>query len=154
MLHVNTRHLFTIKIDCDGPLHFVGQVPQGYGRRIVTVTGGAFEGPDLRGVVLPGGADSVIERPDGGLNLDVRLTLKTDADEFIYLTYTGRRNGPPEVMEKLIRRDPVPMGADYFRVAAFFETGAPRLRRLNDILAVGSGTREPNGPRYFFHEVL
>jgi len=34
-------------------------------RRIVPVTGGTFEGPDVRGIVLPGGADWVCRRPDG-----------------------------------------------------------------------------------------
>lgn len=153
-MDIQLRPLFAIKIDVDGPLHLIGALPQGFTRRVVNATGGRFEGERLHGIVLPGGGDSVIERPDGGLLLDVRLTLQTDAGELIYMTYFGRRNGKPEIMEKIVRREPIPVGADYFRVAVQFETGAPALRWLNDIVAVGAGTREPNGPRYFVHEVL
>jgi len=153
-MNIQLRPLFDIKIDVDGPLHMIGELPQGFTRRVVTATGGRFEGERLRGVVLPGGGDSVIERADGGLLLDVRLTLQTDAGELIYMSYFGRRNGPPEILQKIVRREPIPPGADYFRVAVQFECGAPALRWLNDIVAVGTGTREPNGPRYFIHQVL
>jgi hypothetical protein len=153
MLEISLKPLFTVKIDCDGPMHLIGAVPQGYTRRIVVPTGGRFEGARLRGEVLPGGADSVMERSDGGLLLDVRLTLRTDNAELIYMTYFGRRNGTPEIMKRIVNREPISAGADYFRVAVQFETGAPGLKWLNDIIAVGSGTREPNGPKYDIYEV-
>ncbi|MDP3139870.1 MAG: DUF3237 domain-containing protein [Burkholderiaceae bacterium] len=154
MMPINLRHLFNIKADVDVPPQLVGAVPIGYTRRYMCVTGGSFEGERLRGKVLPGGADSVIERPDGGLHLDVRLVLETDAGELIYMTYFGRRNGPPEVMKKIVAREPIPPGSDYFRVAVQFEASSPNLRWLNDLVAVGSGTREPNGPRYDIYQVL
>jgi len=78
MADIKLRPLFTVKADVDGPLHLIGALPLGYTRRVVYVTGGRFEGERLKGKVLPGGGDSVIERPDGGLHLDVRLTLQTD----------------------------------------------------------------------------
>lgn len=145
--------LFRMKAEVDGPMHLAGRTPLGYTRRIVMVTGGWFEGERLKGRILSGGGDYVAERPDGGLHLDVRLVLQTDADEIVYLTYTGRRNGPPEVMRKIVAREPIPVGADYFRVAMQFETGAPRLAWLNDIIAIGTGTREANGPLYDVWEV-
>ena len=46
-------------------------------RRIAPVTGGTFAGERLSGTVI-GGADWVINRPDGVMVIDVRLTLKTD----------------------------------------------------------------------------
>jgi hypothetical protein len=151
---IQLRHLFTIKADVDVPPQLVGAVPMGYTRRVMCVTGGRFEGERLRGKVLPGGADTVLERADGGLHLDVRLMLETDAGELIYMTYTGRRNGPPELMKKIVAREPIPRGADYFRVAIQFETAAKDLLWLNDRIAIGSGHREPNGPVYEVHEVL
>ena len=150
---VALRHLFTLKVEVNGA-QLVGAVPMGYTRRVMTVGGGHFEGERLRGRVLPGGADVVLERPDGGLHLDVRLVLETDAGELIYMTYNGRRNGPPELMRKIVNREPIPPGADYFRVVVQFETAAPGLRWLNDRIAVGTGTRDADGPRYEVHEVL
>jgi hypothetical protein len=154
MTPIELKPLFTIKAEVDVPPQFIGAVPHGYTRRIMCVTGGQFEGERLRGKVLPGGADCVMERSDGGLHLDVRLVLETDQGELIYMTYSGRRNGPPELMRKIINREPIPRGSDYFRVAVQFETASPRLLWLNDRIAVGTGTREPNGPVYDVWELM
>ena len=48
-------YLYTSRIEIDPPL-MAGQAPYGE-RRIINITGGVFEGPRLRGRVLPGGAD-------------------------------------------------------------------------------------------------
>jgi hypothetical protein len=154
MTPIELKPLFTIKAEVEAPPQLVGAVPQGYTRRVMCVSGGRFDGERLRGRVLPGGADVVLERPDGGLHLDVRLVLETDAGELIYMTYNGRRNGPtPEIMRKIVNREPLPRGADYFRVLVQFETAAPALKWLNDKVAVGTGTRESNGPLYDIWEV-
>lgn len=154
MTPIELHPLFTIKADVDAPPQLVGAVPHGYTRRVMCVSGGHFEGERLRGRVLPGGADVVLERPDGGLHLDVRLVLETSAGEVIYMTYSGRRNGPtPEIMKKIVNREPIARGADYFRVAVQFETAAPGLRWLNDKIAIGTGTREATGPVYDIWEV-
>jgi hypothetical protein len=153
MTPIELTPLFTIQIDVDAA-QLVGTVPQGYTRRMMCVKGGRFEGERLSGEVLPGGADAVIERPDGGLHLDVRLVLRTDRGELVYMTYNGRRNGPsPEIMQRIVKREPIPRGSDYFRVVVQFETGAPRLLWLNDKVFVGTGAREPNGPMYDIWEV-
>ena len=154
MTPIELRPLFTIKAEVDAPPQLVGAVPHGYTRRVMCVSGGNFEGERLRGRVLPGGADVVLERPDGGLHLDVRLVLETSTGELIYMTYNGRRNGvTPEIMKKIVNREPIARGADYFRVAVQFETAAPGLQWLNDKIAIGTGTREPNGPVYDIWEV-
>ena len=59
------------------PATAVGATPSGK-RYIAYVTGGTFEGPRLKGRVLPGGGDWVIQRPDHVFQLDVRITLETD----------------------------------------------------------------------------
>lgn len=47
-------------------------------RRLIPITGGTFKGPNIQGVVVPGGADWQLTRPDGDTELDARYTLKTD----------------------------------------------------------------------------
>lgn len=47
-----------------GPPQDLGDVGKG-GRRIVPITGGEFSGPQMRGEVLPGGADWQVLRSDG-----------------------------------------------------------------------------------------
>jgi hypothetical protein len=85
------------------PPRDIGVTPRGT-RRFYPVTGGSFEGPRLRGEVLPDGGDWLLLRPDGVLEQDVRITLKTDDGAFIYVRYAGMRHGPPEVMARLAQR--------------------------------------------------
>jgi hypothetical protein len=43
-------------------------------RRVIPITGGSFEGPNIKGAVLPGVADWQLVRPDGDLELYARYT--------------------------------------------------------------------------------
>lgn len=142
----------TLRCDVEAT-HHLGRVPDGYDRRVVVGGGGTFDGPGMRGRVLPGGDDFLTIRPDGAFNLDVRLVLETEDGELIYMTYIGRRNGPPDVMETYRRGAAVAEGEDYFRTIVQFETAAPGLSRLNDILAVGTGRRDTTGPVYEIFEL-
>lgn len=135
MSDIETRPLFTLRIEVDPPPHAVGLVPQGYTRRFACITGGSFEGERLRGSVLPGGSDILLERADGALQQDVRLLLKTDAGDLVYLTYSGRRVG------------------EYFRTVMQFEAAAPQLLWLNNLVAVAKGKREASGPVYQVFEI-
>ena len=47
-------------------------------RLIVEILGGSFEGPRLRGRVLPGGADRQLLRPDGVKELHALYEMQTD----------------------------------------------------------------------------
>jgi Xaa-Pro aminopeptidase len=76
MAEIKTRHLLTLKLAVNG-MQPIGETPSG-NRRVGLVAGGTFEGPQLRGTVLPGGADWIIGRPDGVTTLDVRIVLETD----------------------------------------------------------------------------
>lgn len=59
------------------PLVPMGDSPLGE-RRIVPITGGVFQGPRIRGTVLPGGADRQLVRKDGVRRLDALYEMKTD----------------------------------------------------------------------------
>jgi hypothetical protein len=71
----------------------IGTTPRGT-RRYYPAIGGSFEGPRLRGEVLPDGGNRLLIRPDGVLEQEVRITLRTDDDAFIYVRYVGVRHGP------------------------------------------------------------
>jgi hypothetical protein len=136
------------------PPRDIGATPRGT-RRFYPAIGGSFEGPRLRGEVLPDGGDWLLTRPDGVLEQDVRITLKTGDGAFIYVRYAGMRHGPPEVMARLAQGETVASSEYYFRVAPMFETGAERYAWLNKILAVGVDERlPPNKVRYDIFEIL
>lgn len=153
MVEVSLKPLFKMQADTANGHTHIGPVPVGYQRRVVFVTGGRFEGERLKGRVMPGGGDFLMMRPDGGMHLDVRLVLETEQGELIYMTYIGRRHGPPEVMERYKTSSPVAYGEDYFRTIVQFETAAPRLMWLNGILGVGAGYRTAEGAVYEVFEI-
>ena len=103
---MNTRLLMTLRVIVAAP-QSIGAVPHGT-RRTAVMTGGDFEGPRLRGSVLPdGSADWLLLRADGVLELDLRATLRTDDGALISIRSFGLRHGPPEVMAAIGRGETV-----------------------------------------------
>jgi len=115
---LRSSHLFTLSLTVDPNMTDVGETPYGR-RRIAAVTGGAFEGEELKGTVLPSpGGDWLLLRRDGILQLDVRITLKTHDDHLIYMSYRGMRHGPAWVIEQLNKGERVDPSQYYFRSTA------------------------------------
>src|SRR5215470_8004411 len=120
---MRTRPLITLRLNT-APIQDIGAVP--HGRRVTfPIIGGSFEGERLRGKVLPGGDDWTVTRPDGVLELDLRVTLETEDGALIHMTFQG------------IRIEQAPE-APYFRTLPRFETANPKYSFLNRILAVGT----------------
>lgn len=149
---LNTAPLMTLQVAVAAPQR-VGAVSHGT-RVTVPVSGGSFEGPRLRGSVLPGGGDWTLLRADGVLELDLRLTLETDDGALISLSSFGLRRGPPEVIAALARGEVVDPASYYFRTTPRFETGHEKYAFLNRLLAVATADRLPTGPVYSIFEVL
>jgi Protein of unknown function (DUF3237) len=148
---LRTRSLFVLR-ERVPPLFVVGQTPNGF-RRIGVVSGGSFEGERLSGEVVTGN-DWQSVRKDSCIKLDVRLLLKTTDRALIVMTYTCLRAGPPGIIEKLDKGEPVDPGSCYFRMTPIFETSAPKYDWMNRIIAIGTGHRLPDGPIYSIFEVL
>ena len=110
-------------------------------RRVIPIAGGQFDGPLLSGTVLPGGADWQVVHEDGMATIDTRYTLQAQDGGLISVATSGVRDGPPEVLERLRRGEPVDPATYYFRVAIRYETAAPEHRWLNRIVAVGAAVR-------------
>ena len=150
---MNTRLLMTMHVKV-GALLNIGAVPYGT-RRTAPLGGGTFEGPRLRGTILPGGsADWQLLRSDGVLEMDLRFTLRTDDGALISMRSFGLRHGPPEVIAAIGRGETVDPSTYYFRTMPRFETAHPMYSFLNRMVAVASGDRRPDGPIYSIHEVL
>jgi hypothetical protein len=150
---MTTRPLMTMQVKVARVLD-LGAVPHGT-RRIAPLDGGTFEGPRLRGIVLPGSsADWLLLRPDGVLELDFRATLQTDDGALISMKSFGLRHGPPEVIAAFGRGETVDPSTYYFRTTPRFETAHPAYSFLNRLIAVATGDRRADGPVYTIHEVL
>jgi Protein of unknown function (DUF3237) len=152
---IKTAPLFDIVVDLKPRLN-IGEGP--FGRRIVFgAAGGSFEGPKLRGEVLEGGGDWALFRPDGTMALDVRLTLRTDDDALVSMTYGGRWVTPSELRADIsdpAKRHQIDPARYYFRTNPLFETGAAKYAWLNDIVCIGSGYLIEGGIAYRISQVL
>jgi len=132
--------LMSLAVDV-GELTSMGEGPLGE-RRVVGIVGGTFEGPELRGEVLPGGADWQIARKDGVLDLDARYALKEQRGGVVRVTSQGYRHGSSEVLAALARGEDVDPAKYFFRTILRFETGAPYLEWLNKTIAVATAERK------------
>ena len=138
--------LYEISAELDAS-HTIGDTPQGK-RQITVFRSGRFEGPKLKGEVLPGGGDWLLLRPDGAGELNVRATLQTDDDALIYLTYSGIFDAPPEVFARIVQGQQVPRDQYYWYTVPFFQTSAEKYAWLNKVIAIGVGYAIPGGIKH------
>jgi hypothetical protein len=148
---LKSEFLCELKAELEAP-QLIGTTPAG-GRRVVYVKSGTFAGPRLKGQVLPGGGDWTLERSDGIVQLDVRITLRTEDGALIYATYRGVLDAKPEVLQRLRRGEVVDPAEYYFRTTPVFETSAEQYQWLNRIVAVGVGRRTPSGVEYSIYAI-
>ena len=90
----------------------VGKTARGT-RRIIPITGGHFEGPSIKGEVMPGGWDWQLTRADGCTDVKADYFLKTDDGVVINVVNTGEicpgENGAPAAVRTLPVFEP-PLG--------------------------------------------
>lgn len=147
------RHLTTLTLNVGfDRMTTIGATPAGL-RRIVPVDAGKFSGDRLNGIVLPGGADWVLNRADGVMVIDVRLALRTGDGSNIYLTYAGRFRAPPEAMARFAKGALLAPEDYSLAVIARFECGDPAYAWLNDMIVVGTGRQTRTGPVYTLYEI-
>lgn len=136
-----------------GTVQEMGITPHGR-RRVIPITGGIFEGPALRGTVVPGGADWQIVRSDNVAELDAQYTLKTDDGVLIYIKNKGYRHGPPEVLDRLSKGEAVDAKEYYFRAVPVFEVASEKYDYLNRFIYIATGERKKDSVIIHFYKVL
>jgi Protein of unknown function (DUF3237) len=98
---------------------------------------GRFEGPLMRGVVLPGATDWMRIREDGVATISVNACLETDAGARIYVSYGGLFDLGPDGYARALRGafDPSPP----LVIAPTFQTSEKSLLWLNRVQCFGVG---------------
>ena len=122
-------------------------------RRVVPIVGGRLEGPELFGEIIPGGADWQLVTSDGAAVIEARYTIRTDDGSFILVHSRGVRNGPPEVMARIIGGEIVDPGEYYFRTLVTLETGSPEHDWVNHRLFIAVAARLPDAVLIDLHEI-
>ncbi len=131
------EHLMDFKARLYSPVLEVGTGPFGT-RFVYNAADGSFEGPRLKGRVLPGGGDMPLADANGAMRLDIRVTLETDDGAFIYGQFLGVWRSDPS--------RPAPQegkaadfGDMYIMSTPRLETGDERYQWLNDFVYVAEG---------------
>ena len=75
------------------PLEDVGEMNSGH-QRIIPIIGGSFEGPNIRGKVIPGAADWNLVRNDGVTVVSASYFLRTDDGIYIKILNQGVNPAP------------------------------------------------------------
>jgi hypothetical protein len=139
---IELRFVMELVVEIDPALE-VGSTAHGF-RRVIPITGGRFEGPGLRGVVLPGGADWNLRRSDDVAEVWARYTLQTDDGVLIAVTNAGLSRGAHGTPER------------YARTSPSFEVSDERYAWLTRSLFVGTLERDSGqvpAVRLRFYEV-
>jgi hypothetical protein len=140
------EHLFDIHIELETP-QMIGVTPVG-NRQIYVVKGGTFDGPRVKGQLLPGGGDWGILRPDGFIQLDVRATMRAEDGALIYSWYHGITGDVLKVAGRIFGGEDVPLPEYYSYITPQFQTSAPQYEWLNRAVGLGRGRIIPGGVEY------
>ena len=132
------KELFRIEVQVADPI-VVGQDEQHGNRQLIPILSGRVSGK-LNGIVMPGGVDSQVIRPDGLVELSARYALQLDDGNCIYIENNGMR-----------RADSSPV---YFATVAHFETYSETYRWLERSVIISYGTRLPSSGLLRFCEIV
>jgi hypothetical protein len=135
-----------------GPPVAQGRGPDGE-RRFIPILSGRFEGPQLRGNFVEGGADWQVTRADGVLLLDAIYAMRTDDGTILQVRNRGLRAGPPEVMAAMARGERVDPAAVYFRTVPQFTAPEGPYDWLNRAVFLCTGERWKDGIRLWVWKV-
>lgn len=136
-----------------GPVVSLGAGPYGE-RRVVDILGGRVDGPGMIGTIAAGGADWQVVRVDGAVDIEAHYSLLLDDGARVEIVSSGMRFGAPGVLERLGRGDAVDPSEYFFRTFIRFQTGAPRLERLNRTMAIAIGARRHANVELTLYRVL
>lgn len=115
-----------------GPAIQVGETARGM-RRIIPIIGGTFEGPNMRGEILPMGWDWQLDRSDGCTEIVADYFLRTDDGVVINVVNSGALCRPGE--------DGVPRPV---RTSPVFEAPLGKYAYLGQAAAVGTLGFDPS----------
>lgn len=110
---------FTLQLKVTiGDAYSVGDGPHGR-RTVIPITGGTFEGPNIKGAILEGGADYQLSTPDGRTELEAIYCIKTDDGVIIHvrnrgMSFTGKdADGNPKYYFRTAPQFEAPSNSNY-----------------------------------------
>ena len=153
-------YAFTLHVDLAPPQCF-GRIASGE-RRFIPITGGRFEGPKIKGTILPGGGDWNAARPDGVVHVLAKYTIQAEDGTLINITNEGYGRASQEMMDAVFGQDPCKVsmkegGADWYtKTFPRFEVADGPHAWLNSTCFVGDllPPQVPNHVKIDVYEIM
>ena len=123
-------------------------------RKIIPLLGGTFHGPNMRGIILEGGADWQLIKENDVADINARYILQTDDDALIYLSNSGIRVASKDVLKQLAGGENISQDAYYFRTVPVFETSSAKYNWLMKSIFIAKGIRNPDNVEIQVWKVL
>jgi len=152
MTELKSEFLYEAYVDLDKPIE-LGITPQG-NRQIYYFKGGSLKGPNIKGVVIPGGGNWLLIRSDGAAQMDIKATIRTDDGHFIYSYDSGYLYASPEIWQKMMKEEPIDPSEYYLRSVPYYETSSEKYSWMNRIVAVGIGRLTETGVAFKVYKIL
>ncbi|SDP61049.1 Protein of unknown function [Rhodoferax sp. OV413] len=150
-MDIQLQFLFVFKGTGRPIIHEMGPGPLGNRRLVALDDQATFEGPRLRGTLLPGGIDLQLTRLDGVTEIDANYLLRTDDGVLLKVTNMGIRHTQSRTVE--LGQTELPH-ENYFRCTPKIEAPSGRYDWLNRSIYIGTGIRSKDGIELWFYRVL
>ena len=148
------EYAFTVAIDLTPPV-WLTPTSMGATRAAVWAAQGTFEGPRIRGIVIPmSGGDYPLVRPNGVIDFDARYLLQADDGTPIYLQSRGYRWAEGDAMERMNRNEPLEPHEYYMRVSPKFDVPEGPHDWLGKHIFVGVAEKVPKANRIHYFMLL
>ncbi len=122
-------------------------------RQLIPVLSGELAGEGMHGIVLPGGVDSQIVRPDGRCELSARYGIRMDDGSGLYIQNDGLRTVPPEYAEAVFRGEFIDPSLYYFCTTPKFEIFSDALKWLQERVFICAARRLPDAVEINYYSV-
>jgi hypothetical protein len=148
------EYAFTVSINLTRPV-WLKPSGQGATRAAIWAESGTFEGPRIRGRVIPmSGGDYPLVRPNGVIDFDARYLLEAEDGTPIYLQSRGYRWAEGDAMERMSRNEEVAPEDYYMRVSPKFDVPEGPHDWLAKHIFVGVAEKIPRANRIHYFMVL
>lgn len=146
------EEIFSITVKVDKPI-LVGQDDIVGRRQLIPIISGELIGKDIHGIILPGGVDSQIIRPNGICDLSARYAVKLDDGTSFYIENSGIRTVPSEYIELVKNGEFIDPSLYYFCTTPKFEVYSQELKWLTQSIFTCVATRLPDSVILKFYSI-
>ena len=149
---IRTELLFKAVIIVDGAIEMGSNVHGD--RRLAPIVSGWFEGPTMKGAILPGSIDWQQIRSDNVMEIEARYTLKTHDGVPIRVITRAYRHRPAQATKRLAAGEATDPAEYYFRGAPIFDAPSGPYDWLNRSLFICTGKSCPGSVVIHAFEIL